>query len=41
MRCWPAHRSATPTEVVVGRADELNVFVCPADPDHPHRWSIQ
>ncbi|WP_406016128.1 hypothetical protein OG520_37675 [Streptomyces sp. NBC_00984] len=37
----PAHRSATPTKVVVGRAGELNVFVCPTDPDHPHRWSIQ
>ncbi|MEV5981041.1 hypothetical protein [Streptomyces sp. NPDC052114] len=34
-------RAATPTEVVVGRAGELNVFACPADPAHPHRWSIQ
>jgi hypothetical protein len=37
----PAHRSATPTKVIVGRAGELNVFTCPADPKHPHRWSIQ
>ncbi|MFC8918090.1 hypothetical protein ACFT5C_20200 [Streptomyces sp. NPDC057116] len=37
----PAHRSATPTKVIVGRAGELNVFTCPADPRHPHRWSIQ
>jgi hypothetical protein len=35
------HRSATPTEVTVGRFGELNVFACPAEPDHPHRWSIQ
>ncbi|WP_371676923.1 hypothetical protein [Streptomyces sp. NBC_01276] len=20
---------------------ELNVFACPSDPGHPHRWSIQ
>lgn len=40
-RDLPAHRSATPTEVVVGRFGELNVFACHTDPDHPHRWSIQ
>ncbi|MFI2302104.1 hypothetical protein ACH5AL_25140 [Actinacidiphila glaucinigra] len=40
-RDLPAHRSGTPTEVVVGRFGELNVFACPTDPDHPHRWSIQ
>ncbi|WP_031027333.1 hypothetical protein [Streptomyces sp. NRRL WC-3725] len=34
-------RSATPTEVVVGRWGELNVFACPEDPGHPHRWCIQ
>ncbi|MFJ3159844.1 DEAD/DEAH box helicase family protein [Streptomyces kanasensis] len=33
--------SATPTKVTVGRWGELNVFVCPAEPTHPHRWSIQ
>ncbi|MGW1409676.1 hypothetical protein [Streptomyces sp. NPDC002403] len=37
----PAFLSARPTEVVVGRAGELNVFACPIDPGHPHRWSIQ
>ncbi|MGW0961320.1 hypothetical protein ACWD4K_20325 [Streptomyces gelaticus] len=37
----PAFLSARPTEVVVGRAGELNVFACPTDPGHPHRWSIQ
>ncbi|MFE6162519.1 hypothetical protein ACFQ7F_26795 [Streptomyces sp. NPDC056486] len=40
-RALPAHPSARPTEVVVGRAGELNVFACPADRGHPHRWSIQ
>ncbi|MFI1336439.1 hypothetical protein ACH4U7_41300 [Streptomyces sp. NPDC020845] len=34
-------RSATPTKVTVGRWGELNIFACPADPGHPHRWSIQ
>ncbi|MFD9457238.1 hypothetical protein ACFWBC_29620 [Streptomyces sp. NPDC059985] len=37
----PPHPFATPTEVTVGRSGELNVFVCPDDPDHPHRLSIQ
>ncbi|WP_455361487.1 hypothetical protein [Streptomyces sp. SYSU K21746] len=37
----PTHRCATPTEVAVGRWGELNVFTCPNDPEHPHRWSIQ
>ncbi|MFG2918860.1 hypothetical protein ACGF0D_38995 [Kitasatospora sp. NPDC048298] len=40
-RDLPAHRSATPTEIVVGRFGELNVFACPTDSNHPHRWSIQ
>ncbi|WP_406210412.1 hypothetical protein OH807_40650 [Kitasatospora sp. NBC_01560] len=40
-RDLPTHRSATPTEVTVGRFGELNVFACPVDPVHPHRWSIQ
>jgi hypothetical protein len=41
-RNLPEHlRSATPTEVTVGRWGELNIFACPADPGHPHRWSIQ
>ncbi|WP_344627957.1 hypothetical protein [Kitasatospora arboriphila] len=35
------HRNATPTEVTVGRHGELNVFACPTDPVHPHRWSVQ
>ncbi|MEY9966578.1 hypothetical protein ABIA33_004643 [Streptacidiphilus sp. MAP12-16] len=37
----PPHPSARPTEVTVGRWGELNIFACPDDPDHPHRWSIQ
>ncbi|MEU9112842.1 hypothetical protein AB0D04_13905 [Streptomyces sp. NPDC048483] len=37
----PTCESATPTEVIVGRAGELNIFACPANPAHPHRWSIQ
>ncbi|MFJ3834984.1 hypothetical protein ACWGHM_26470 [Streptomyces sp. NPDC054904] len=37
----PPNPFATPTEVTVGRSGELNVFVCPDDPDHPHRLSIQ
>ncbi|MFE6975028.1 hypothetical protein [Streptomyces sp. NPDC057682] len=36
-----ARRAAAPTAVVVGRWGELNVFACPRDPGHPHRWSIQ
>ncbi|MBP0449058.1 hypothetical protein J5Y04_05805 [Kitasatospora sp. RG8] len=40
-RDLPAHQYATPTEVTVGRWGELNVFACPADPGHPHGWSIQ
>ncbi|AJE43362.1 hypothetical protein [Streptomyces nodosus] len=37
----PARLSATPTEVTVGRWGELNIFTCPEEPTHPHRWSIQ
>ncbi|MDX3548306.1 hypothetical protein PV729_45695 [Streptomyces europaeiscabiei] len=37
----PTHRCATPTEITVGRWGELNVFACPNEPGHPHRWSIQ
>lgn len=37
----PTHRYASPTQVIVGRWGELNVFACPDDPEHPHRWSIQ
>ncbi|MEE1751408.1 hypothetical protein [Streptomyces sp. SP18CS02] len=36
-----AYHSPRPTEVTVGRWGELNVFACPDDPAHPHRWSIQ
>ncbi|MER7693384.1 hypothetical protein [Streptomyces sp. NPDC097610] len=37
----PTHLSAGPTEVTVGRWGELNIFACPEEPNHPHRWSIQ
>ncbi|MEU3554170.1 hypothetical protein [Streptomyces fragilis] len=37
----PPHPHASPTQVVFGRWGELNVFACPGDPGHPHRWSIQ
>ncbi|GHJ96290.1 hypothetical protein SNE510_58090 [Streptomyces sp. NE5-10] len=37
----PTHGSSTPTGVTVGRFGELDVFVCPADPDHPHGGSVQ
>ncbi|MFF3877999.1 hypothetical protein [Streptomyces sp. NPDC001978] len=37
----PTHQSAGPPQVTVGRWGELNVFTCPEDPGHPHRWSIQ
>ncbi|MEU0129575.1 hypothetical protein [Streptomyces sp. NPDC006289] len=37
----PTFLSATPTGVTVGRHGELNIFACPIDPNHPHRWSIQ
>ncbi|WP_333771470.1 hypothetical protein [Streptomyces sp. IBSBF 2435] len=32
---------ATPTRIRVGRDGELNGSACPADPAHPHRWSLQ
>jgi len=40
-RDQPTYAGATPTEVVVGRWGELNVFACPDNPGHPYRWSIQ
>jgi hypothetical protein len=30
-----------PTQVTVGRGGSLNVFVCPADPAHEHKISLQ
>ncbi|MFE9861132.1 hypothetical protein [Streptomyces sp. NPDC005780] len=40
-RAQPTHRHVSPTQVTVGRWGELNVFACPNDAEHPHRWSIQ
>ncbi|MFF7901915.1 hypothetical protein ACIP4X_27455 [Streptomyces sp. NPDC088817] len=37
----PTHLYASPTEVTVGRWGELNIFACPKEPSHPHRWSSQ
>ncbi|MEV6955909.1 hypothetical protein [Streptomyces sp. NPDC051183] len=37
----PVRPVAEPTAVVVGNHGELNVFACPTDPGHPHRWSVQ
>ncbi|MDH6140289.1 hypothetical protein P3T35_002297 [Kitasatospora sp. GP30] len=38
----PAHlRDPRPTRLAFGRHGLLNVFTCPARPEHPHRWSIQ
>lgn len=36
-----AYPYATPTKVIVGRAGELNLFACPNDPGHPHRYKLQ
>ncbi|MEU4091811.1 hypothetical protein [Streptomyces sp. NPDC026673] len=40
-RGLPPHPHAAPTEVTVGRWGELNIFACPGNPAHPHRWSVQ
>ncbi|POG44400.1 hypothetical protein BV881_26740 [Streptomyces sp. ZL-24] len=37
----PPFPAARPTEVTVGRSGELNVFACPEEPGHPHRWCVQ
>ncbi|MFQ6192842.1 hypothetical protein [Streptomyces sp. NPDC000405] len=37
----PTHHCTTPTEITVGRWGELNIFACPDEPEHPHRWRIQ
>ncbi|WP_405632895.1 hypothetical protein OG933_43160 [Streptomyces sp. NBC_00016] len=34
-------RDRCPTKLTVGRDGLLNVFACPTEPGHPHRWSIQ
>ncbi|MEV7557553.1 hypothetical protein [Streptomyces sp. NPDC089795] len=31
----------SPTGVVVGNHGKLNLFACPRDPSHPHRFSVQ
>ncbi|MER7760176.1 hypothetical protein [Streptomyces sp. NPDC097619] len=41
-RAVPEHlRNGRPTHLVFGRDGLLNLFACPADPGHPHRWSLQ
>ncbi|MEV0415166.1 hypothetical protein AB0I68_31335 [Streptomyces sp. NPDC050448] len=34
-------RDRCPTKLTIGRDGLLNVFACPNEPRHPHRWSIQ
>ncbi|MFI8004681.1 hypothetical protein [Streptomyces sp. NPDC086010] len=34
-------RDPCPTRLTVGRDGLLNVFACPDDPGHPHRFSVQ
>ncbi|WP_327119028.1 hypothetical protein OG206_22920 [Streptomyces sp. NBC_01341] len=34
-------RDPCPTKFAVGRDGLLNVFACPTDPGHPHRFSVQ
>ncbi|MFF8554140.1 hypothetical protein ACF058_15020 [Streptomyces sp. NPDC015501] len=34
-------RDRNPTQLTIGRDGLLNIFACPADPGHPHRWSLQ
>ncbi len=34
-------RNSRPTHLTIGRDGLLNIFACPADPGHPHRWSLQ
>ncbi|MFD9354713.1 hypothetical protein [Streptomyces sp. NPDC060031] len=35
----PARLAGEPTAGVAGNHGELNVFACPTDQGHPHRWS--
>ncbi|WP_030765142.1 hypothetical protein [Streptomyces sp. NRRL F-2664] len=37
----PAADADRPTGVAVGNYGRLNVFACPHDPAHPHRFSVQ
>lgn len=34
-------RDHCPTKLTIGRDGLLNIFACPTEPGHPHRWSIQ
>ncbi|MFK0253153.1 hypothetical protein [Streptomyces sp. NPDC090445] len=34
-------REPRPTQLTIGRDGLLNIFACPTEPGHPHRWSIQ
>ncbi|WP_407990522.1 hypothetical protein [Kitasatospora sp. CMC57] len=38
----PGHlRDRSPTKLTLGRDGLLNIFACPDDPRHPHRWNVQ
>ncbi|MGW8329878.1 hypothetical protein ACWGLE_18480 [Streptomyces sp. NPDC055897] len=41
-RSLPEHlQEPCPARLAFGRYGLLNVFTCPAGPEHPHQWSIQ
>ncbi|MFF9984702.1 hypothetical protein [Streptomyces erythrochromogenes] len=34
-------REPRPTQLTIGRDGLLNIFACPTEPGHPHRWILQ